>query len=269
MNIYCTILLFAALSFPITAYAADILNFPDAVGSDSALTRVAVVQSWSPDNMFEHVNGEAELLKRFGAASLTFVSYENDIGDYFSIDVLDMRQPINAYGLYRLYTGCDGTEYELLGATVLSDEYAPQALRGRYYLRFNVDITGDTDRGKELVDDFLHKFISDVAEQPALPSVLEKIQQKALQPCEVNYHPEHVDYDLESGPGYTWIGPDQQSYFLTFLPSVNEAEFHAESLKNRGLTTALVMENAVIWQKNDGNRATAYMEEILTEVIAQ
>jgi len=114
MNICCTILLFAALSFPITSYAADILNFPDTLGSDPALTRAGVVQSWDPDNMFEHVNGEAELLKRFGAASLTFVSYENDNGDYFSIDVLDMREPINAYGLYRLYTGCDDTEYKLL-----------------------------------------------------------------------------------------------------------------------------------------------------------
>ena len=269
MNICCTILLFAALTFPITSYAADILNFPDTLGSDPALTRAGVVQSWDPENMFEHVNGEAELLKRFGAASLTFVSYENDNGDYFSIDVLDMREPINAYGLYRLYTGCDDTEYKLSEATVLPDEYAPQALRGRYYFRFNVDITGDTDRGEKLVEDFLKKVISGVPKQPALPAVLEKLQQKALQPCEVNYHPEHVDYDLESGPGYTWIGPDQQSYFLTFLPSVNEAELHAESLKNRGLTTALLLENAVIWQKNDENRATAYMEEILTEVIAK
>jgi len=269
MNICWAILLFAALSLPITAYAGDILNFPDTVGAAPALTRVDDVQTWDPDNMFEHVNGEAELLKRYGATSLTFVSYENENGDYFSIDVLDMRKPINAYGLYRLYAGCDGTEYGFLEASVLSDEYAPHALFGPYFFRFNVDISDDTGEGKGFVDDFLKKFIGNSPEQPPLPPALEILKQKALQPCEVNYHPEHVDYDVESGPGYTWIGPDQQTYLIAILASPEEAEFHAGSLKNRGLKTLLVVDNAVIWPKVDGKMTTAYMEEILKEVVEE
>ncbi|MGI9535665.1 MAG: DUF6599 family protein, partial [Desulfocapsaceae bacterium] len=217
MNIYSALLLFAALSFHLTAYAADTFNFPDSIGSDSALTRMDDVRTWDPDNMYEHVNGEAELLKRYGAIGLAFVSYENNKGDYLSIDVLDMQKPINAYGLYRLYAGCDGSEHSFSEATVLADEYAPHALFGRYFFRFNVDIGEDTAGGEELVDDFLKQFISSASDQPPLPLPLAILQQKALQPCEVNYHPEHVDYDLESGPGYTWVGPDQQSYFITIL----------------------------------------------------
>lgn len=269
MNICSALLLFAVLILPITAYTEDIFNFPNSIGADPALTRVDEVRTWDPDNMYEHVNGEAELLKRYGATGLTFVSYENDKGDYFSIDVLDMGKPINAYGLYRLYAGCDGTEYSFLEATVLADEYAPHALLGRYFFRFNVDISDDTGAGKELVDDFLKTFISSVSEQPPLPPTLELLTQKALQPCEVNYHPEHVDYDLESGPGFTWIGPDEQTYFITILRSPNEAELHADSLKNGGIKTLRVRDNAVIWQKVDGQRATAYMEEILKEVIEE
>ncbi len=217
--------------------------------------------------MYEHVNGEAELLKRYGAASLTFAAYENENGDYFAIDVLDLQEPINAYGLYRLYAGCDGTEYSVLEATVLADEYAPHALWGPYFFRFNVDISGDSGGGKELVDDFLKNFISSLPDHPPLPSTLELLQQEARQPCEVNYHPEHVDYDLESGPGYTWTGPDEQTYFIAVLRSPDEAKRHADLLKNRGLQTLLVLNNAIIWQKVDEKRPTAYMEEILKEVI--
>ena len=83
----------------------------------------------------------------------------------------------------------------------------------------------------------------------------------------MNYHPEHVDYDLESGPGYTWTGPDGQTYSLAVLRSPDEAKSHAGLLKSRGLQTILVRNNAIIWQKADEKRSTAYMEEILKEVI--
>lgn len=267
MNIFSVLLLVTALSIPFAALAENIPNLPESIGSAPALTRVEDVRTWDPENMYEHVNGEAELLKRYGATSLAFAAYENEAGDYFAIDILDMQEPINAYGLYRLYAGCDGTEYSFLEATVLADEYAPHALLGPYFFRFNVDISGDSGGGKELVDDFLKIFISSLSDKPSLPSTLEILKQKALQPCEVNYHPEHVDYDLESGPGYTWTGPDGQTYSLAVLRSPGEAKRQADLLNSRGLQTILVRNNAIIWQKADEKRPTAYLEEILKEVI--
>jgi hypothetical protein len=260
-------LFFAALSVPVSSPAADAFNLPEAIGPDPTLSRIDGVQTWDPDTMYEHVNGEAELLKRYGAVSLTFVSYENDNGDYLGIDLLDLGKPINAYGLYRLYAGCDGTEYNFSEATVLADEYAPHAVFGPYFFRFNVDLGEDAGGGKELVDDFLKQFIINLPEQPPLPATLSILQQKALQPCEVNYHPEQVDYDLESGPGYTWIGPDEQHYFITVLSSQDEAERQADILKNKGVKTLLTRGNAVVWQKNDGNGSTAYMAQTLQDVV--
>ncbi len=216
--------------------------------------------------MYEHVNGEAELLKRYGAISLSFVAYENDSGDYFSVDLLDLEKTINAYGLYRLYTGCDAAENSVSEAIVLADDYAPHAVYGPYFLRFNVDVSDQTD-GQQLVDDFLKKFIGSAPDQPPLPPILAALQEQALQPCEVNYHPEQVDYDLESGPGYTWIGPDKKRYFMAVLASPDEAQRQADSLKNKGIKTLLIAENTVIWQKNDANGSIAYMEQTAQRVV--
>src|SRR5210317_127843 len=105
MNIRSVLLLVTALSIPFAALAENIPNLPKSIGSAPALTRVEDVRTWESENMYEHVNGEAELLKRYGATSLTFAAYENEAEDYFAIDILDMQEPINAYGLYRLYAG--------------------------------------------------------------------------------------------------------------------------------------------------------------------
>ena len=266
MKIFRAVLLFAVLLAPAASPAIDTSSLPESLGSDPALTRIDDVQSWDPDTMYEHVNGEAELLKRYGAISLSFVAYENDSGDYFSVDLLDLGKPINAYGLYRLYGGCDAAEYSVSEALVLADDYAPHALYGPYFLRFNVDVSDQTD-GEKLVDDFLKQFIGSAPDQPPLPPTLAALQEQALHPCEVNYHPEQVDYDLESGPGYAWIGPDKQHYFMAVLASLDEAQGQAGSLKSKGVKTLLIEENTVIWQKNDGNGSTAYMEQTAQRVV--
>ena len=110
MKILSVSILFALLAVPSGGYSFDSAALPDSLGSDPVLARSAEIQTWKPKHMFEHVNGEAELLIRYGAVSLTFVSYEHESGDYLSVDLLDLGEPINAYGLYRLYTGCDGEE---------------------------------------------------------------------------------------------------------------------------------------------------------------
>jgi len=263
MNILVTFILFAILTIPSASYSFNITAFPKSIGADPALTRIDEIQTWNPETMFEHVNGEAEFLKRYGAVSLTFVSYENGNGDYVSVDILDLGRPINAYGLYRLYAGCDGQEYHISDATVLADEYTPYVLLGQYFLKINIDISSDADRGRVVVNDFLVHFSNHLPEQSALPSTLKFLKLSARTPCEVTYHPEHIDYDLESGPGYSWIGQDGNTYFVTILDSQYNAESYSKSMKDKGSVSVLFWQNVVIWQKNEGAGSTEYMKEII------
>ena len=256
------LLLFTGLGAFLNSAAAATTPLPETLGPDPGLKRLAEAQTWNPENMFEHINGEAELLKRYGVVSLTFVSYENDQGDYFSADIIDMSTPINAYGLYRLYTGCDGSEFQFSGSLISADEFAAHAVWGPYYLRFNIDVAENSGAGDELVRDFLETFTDNKPATSSLPATLASLQEKARKPCEVHYHPEHVDYDVESGPGYTWIGPDDQTYFAVTANSPSEAELQAETLKGNGVSTLLVSGRDLIWRQGSGPELLEYLSDI-------
>lgn len=254
------------LFLPASGTAASMLVLPSSFDSDTMVT-VGEPKTWTSDNMYEHVNGEAELLKRYGAVMLTYASYENKEGDYLSADILDMTAPVNAFGLYSLYAGCDGREYITSGATVLSGEFTSYAILDRYFMRIDFEAEGDKEAGRSLVDKFLSK-ISDALPAPELlPPVVKHLKRLARKPCEVGYHPEHVDYDLEAGPGYTWVGPDGGTYFLNFLPSSNRAAVYAADLQSRGAPSILVLGNAIAWPKVESKGSAGYLEGVLTEAV--
>lgn len=267
MKIIAASILFAVLAIPVQVYSFDSGAFPESIGTDPVLARTGEVMNWDPQNMFEHVNGEAELFIRYGALSLAFVSYENDSGDYFSVDLLDVGNPLNAYGLYRLYSGCDGDELQVFEATVLADEFVPHANLGRYFIRINIDTGDNAHNGSALVADFLKHLSNNIAEQPALPPALEILGSRARERCEVNYHPEHIDYDLEAGPGYSWIGPDGNAYFLVVLDSQDQAKLRAQALKDKGVANLVLYKNAIIWGKAGDDWSAGYVEDIVKEIV--
>ena len=269
MKIVVVSILFALLAVPSGGYSFESSALPDSLGTDPVLARSVEIQTWKPEHMFEHVNGEAELLIRYGAVSLTFVSYEHESGDYLSVDLLDLGEPINAYGLYRLYSGCDGEELSVLDATVLADEYTPHAFLGQYFLRFNIDTSDNLRFGSGLVSDFLTYFSEQLPGRPPMPPELESLKLNARTPCEVNYHPEHIDYDLETGPGYSWVGQDGRSYAALVLDSETGAELQFTTLQGKGVQNLLLFKTAVIWKTSEEEGSSEYMETIIREIVGK
>ena len=269
MRLFPVYFLFAAFLLPESVTAADMLTLPDSIGSNPVLTRVGKLKSWTPDNMYEQVNGEAELLKRYGALSLAYVSYEHEGGDYLSAEILDMGAPVNAFGLYRLYAGCDGDENSFSGATVLSGDFSSYAILGQHFMRIDVDANDSHEGGKPLVDEFLLALSKVIPASDPLPAVIERLKKMARQPCEVGYHPEHVDYDLEAGPGYTWVGPDGGTYFVRILPSPEEAEVYAATLTSRGAQAVLAWLNVVTWAKVPTAETPGYLKEVVKTLAEQ
>lgn len=259
--------LLTALFLPVVAIGAGIPSLPGSLGPDPVLRLIGEPGTWTPDNMYEHVNGEAELLKRYGAAGLVNAYYENDHGAYLSADILDMVAPINAFGLYNLYAGCDGEEYSVSGTTVLSGEFTSYAIYDRYFMRIDVDTGEDKGYGRSIVDEFLSELSDSLPEPGKLPLAVERLKELARKPCEVSYHPQHADYDLESGPGYTWTGPGGGIHHVAFLPSPDEAKVHATVLRTRGAPTVLVWGNAVTWPEVRTERTSEYLKKVLRRVV--
>lgn len=269
MQILPILLLFVTLHLPVSAATADNFLLPDSIGVNPVLTMVDGAKTWSPENMYEHINGEAELLKRYGAVRLTYAAYENESGGYLSADILDLGATVNAFGLYRLYTGCDGGEYRSYGATVLPGEYTFYATQGRYFMRIDFEAGEVAIKGKNLVDNFLSKLQELMPPSEPLPLVVKQLEKIAEKPCEVGYHPEHVDYDLESGPGFSWIGPKGTTFFLRFLASREAAELYATGLRNKGVKTVLSSGKGVVWPKAYTEETADYLGKVLHQLVAE
>ena len=267
MPIFPFYLLFAAFLLPVSVTATDILPLPESIGSNPVLNRVEEPQAWTPENMYEHVNGEAELLKRYGVLSLAYISYEHEGGAYLSVDILDMGASVNAFGLYRLYTGCDGDENSFSGATVVSEDFTSYAIFGKYFMRIDVDADNVHEGGKSLVNAFLLAVSKVLPTPDPLPAVIKSLKKMARKPCEVGYHPEHMDYDLEAGPGYIWVGPDGGSYFIRILTSPEEAEVYAKALTGSGAQDVLVWINTVTWAKVPTLQTPEYLKEVAKTVV--
>jgi hypothetical protein len=239
---------------------------PDSIGVKPVLTMVEEVKIWTPDNMYEHVNGEAELLKRYGAVNLAYAAYENEGGDYLSADIMDMGATLNAFGLYSLYAGCNGDQYESYGATVLPGDFTSYAFSGRHFMRIDFEASGGITDGKKLVDHFLSKLQKVLPPSEPLPLVTERLKKMARKPCEVGYHPEHIDYDLESGPGFSWIGPSGGLFFVRLLSSPDDAEHYAAALRSKTVLTVLAEGSAVAWSKSPGEEAEGYLLKVVRQL---
>ncbi|UCE42124.1 MAG: hypothetical protein JSV17_03895, partial [Candidatus Aminicenantes bacterium] len=60
------------------------------------------VSQFTADNLYERINGRAELYLAYDVRSLTTATYEDktDIGRFVEISVFDMGTPTNAFGIF-------------------------------------------------------------------------------------------------------------------------------------------------------------------------
>ncbi|UCG38210.1 MAG: hypothetical protein JSV00_08435 [bacterium] len=258
--------LLLALLLPQNAPAQAQANLPGAFGEAPGYRLTGSPGVWTPETMFEHINGEAELLKRYGALSLTYALYESADGSSVSVDLLDMGASVNAFGLFRLYAGCEGEEYLESGATVLAGDFTFYAMRGRHFLRVDAQ-RADGGEARPLVDAFLRAAAGSLGAPEPLPKAAQVLLSLAPAKCEVAYHPEDVDYDMRAGPGYTWTGQDGSRYFLRIMDSAEEAELFAPVLRDRGAPTVLVWGNGIAWPRERLPGSSAYLKRVLMKTV--
>jgi hypothetical protein len=267
MRSFLIILCLAIVVLPAAGSAADMPSMPPSFGSDPVIKMIDGPKTWGPDNMYERVNGEAELFKRYGALGLSYSAYGEESGPYLSVDLLHLGVPLNAFGLYRLYAGCDSEEYGVSNAVVLSGDYTSYAVLGSYFMKIDFETDGSIGSGKVLVDGFLEKLSMVLPGQAPLPVPVEKLKSIARKACEVNYHPEHIDHDLESGPGYTWVSSAGGDYSVMFFPVPDEARISAEALSKKGLPGVLYKNNVVMWPGTASEESETYMKKVLKEAV--
>ncbi|UCF31147.1 MAG: hypothetical protein JSV26_01605 [bacterium] len=243
------------------ARAASVIP-PETFGEAIRMHRTGDVREWAPETMYEHINGEAELLRRYGAVSLSNALYEGPGGTTLSVDIVDLGTPLNAFGLLALYSGCEGSPEEISGTHVFPGTYTSYARNGPFFIRIDVD----SDDGASVTREFLTGLSGTFPVSQPLPDVVGVLQHAARAPCDVGYHPEDVDYDLGAGPGYLWTAPGGQACFMRLLETPAEAGGLAAALTEKGVRGLVTIGRAVAWSRDRTPGISQYLREVLGTV---
>jgi len=102
--------------------------------------------TYGPDNLWEPINGAAELFLSYGFRELKMRDFEQGI-QFISISIYDMGSPLNAYGIFERETGSGGEHFTSPGAsTIIQAPYQGLMLKDRFYVKLDA-ASGELDAG--------------------------------------------------------------------------------------------------------------------------
>jgi hypothetical protein len=139
------------LLMPFAAQAADppVIDFPQFSNDWSLREKPAL---YDRDNLFDHINGEAEVYFPFGFERLSSGTYANRKAPELWIvaDVYRMGSLLDAFGIYSSYRRPD-SEFVKIGAEGFVSPSQMLFYQDRYFVR--IQVTGDSDVDKKILAD--------------------------------------------------------------------------------------------------------------------
>ncbi len=96
------------------------------------------VEVYDPSNLFEYINGEAELYKDYDFVKMVTAYYihAEQTSLAFSIDIYDMGSPLNAFGIYSMYRR-PGLQFQEIGEESIVSETNMKFYKGKYFVQLN------------------------------------------------------------------------------------------------------------------------------------
>ena len=139
-----------------------------------------------PENLYEYINGEAELYLSYHFKELATLTYfwGSPEDTFVTVDIYDMGTPIDGFGLYSTYR-YPGYAFEAIGSEAFGSEFGLKFLKGRYV----VDLKGSDE--SEKVQNAVRVLAARIAERitdPAeLPELLRRLPEKNQKPKTLRY----------------------------------------------------------------------------------
>jgi hypothetical protein len=114
------------------------------------------VGQFTADNLYERINGRAELYLAYDVVSLTTAAFEDktDIGRFVELSVFDMGNPTNAFGIFSVerFQGDPPLDLGRMGYRSDSNAYI---WKGKYYI--TIVVSDSTEEFKQLSLDLAKK----------------------------------------------------------------------------------------------------------------
>lgn len=142
------LLLFAGISAIALAGEHSLEHFLPAKTSLPQWKQEYSPEYYHPDNLFQYINGEAELYRDYGFRRVITVPYiHRDSSDLsFIIDIYDMGTPLNAFGIYSAGRRPD-QNFGTIGVESVISRTSVRFYQNRYYVQVQAGALDDMVSG--------------------------------------------------------------------------------------------------------------------------
>lgn len=136
---------------------------------------------YSPQNLYKYINGEADFFVAYGFVSLEGADYssESDSSDSITVDIYDMGDKLNAFGVFQSKRGGESSSLKIGAASFSADGYLV-FYKDRYYVETISFVEGEQWKTEHVI----------IARK-----VAEKIQGDISPPYELSYLSEYGRID--------------------------------------------------------------------------
>lgn len=129
----------------------------------------APIQGFSAENLYEYINGAADLYLNYDFQDLKVAEYRNAEKASVTVEIYRHRTPVHAFGIYsqeRLQNGI----FLDIGAQGYSEKGFLNFLTGKHYVKISSYKTGAKD--EKVLLTFARKVAEKIGEKKSLPSIL-------------------------------------------------------------------------------------------------
>ncbi|MDZ4165326.1 MAG: DUF6599 family protein [Smithellaceae bacterium] len=144
---------------------ANELRFPEIAG----WKRSADIQTFTPQSLYEYINGAADLYLSCDFEELQVAEYVNERKASVTVEAYRHRTPRDAFGIYSQERLPEG-DFIRIGAQGYIGRNFLNFLAGRYYVKISSSNTGDEDR--EVLLTYGKRMAESLGEKGGIPTIL-------------------------------------------------------------------------------------------------
>jgi hypothetical protein len=139
------IIIVMAIIWIIPSLHADSKDMPSIFPHFEGWTQKGKPDIYTADNLFEYINGAAEVFLSYDFQKLVVLNYENPKGHSFTIDVYQHSSDRNGFGIYSQEKPQKGN-FQTIGAQGYYEKGILNFFKGSFYVKMSGYDLGDNDK---------------------------------------------------------------------------------------------------------------------------
>ena len=141
-------------------------------GDIKGWTKQRSMQQYAGENLYEYIDGGAEIYHEYGFVQVVVQDYINDEGKSISVEIFEMASPASAYGMYTFKTNTKG-KWILIGKDAQLADYYMNFWKGPFLVTLTgFDETEETWEGLLTIAKNIDSKIPPTGEKPHIVSFL-------------------------------------------------------------------------------------------------